>query len=39
MWNLTKKGYKRTYKTETDAKILTPNLCLPKEKCGAGGIT
>jgi len=33
-----KKKIKRTYKTETDSKILKPNLWLPKGKHGAGGL-
>ena len=31
-----KKGYKRTYKTETGPKILKPKSWLPKGKCGVG---
>ena len=37
MWNLKKKCYKRTYKTERDSKTLKTNMCLPKQIYEKGG--
>ena len=37
VWNPTKM-IQRTYKTETDSKILKPNLGLPNGECRAGGM-